>query len=710
MGAVNRFSIPFAITVLGISHVITQITVIREFINVFAGNEIVLGVLFSLWLLLTGFGAWLGRFIRSSVVQMALFRASLFLVAFLPIAHIVLIRFLRDYLFIRGELPGIGPLIIWATVLLLPYCIITGGLLTLACSVLPSYGTKRTSIGRVYFFDNIGDILGGILFTFILVHYFNNLTMLYFPAFLCLLGFLLVDSREYGRRFFKSLPGILGVISVMGIIIFVPLEEITLKWLYPGQTIVDHLESPYGRVVVTSDHDQTSFFENGEHLFSTPNIFANEELVHYALPQLSEVQSVLLVSGGMSGIIDEIRKYKVSHIDYVEIDPSIITAGTRHLNIHFPPVVHVHLEDGRKYIQNTSRKYDAVILDLPDPSSLQLNRFYTLEFFKTVKYVLSPGGIVCFGVKGAENYISDDQARFLSTLNNTLKSIFHHVLIMPGERNIFIASDNPLSSDIASLIASRNIETTYVNENYLAGRVTAERLSFVKGSLIDDTPANHDFRPAAYFYSMRIWLGMFQEHFKIPLIVASLFFVIYFASTGIVNKTLFSTGFTASSMEVIILLSYQIIHGSIYTGIGLIIAAFMFGLAIGSFSTNQLTFVNKNTLLTIELAIIIYLLIFMLIIYMGKSMLGTVAFAIMATSIGALTGAEFPVAGRLVFSSPWKTAGSLYAADLLGGSLGAFVVSLFLIPAVGIYNTCVLLIVFKMLIVSGLLVKKKIQE
>ena len=708
MGAVNRFSIPFAITVLGISHVITQITVIREFINVFAGNEIVLGVLFSLWLLLTGFGAWLGRFIRSSVVQMALFRASLFLVAFLPIAHIFLIRFLRDYLFIRGELPGIGPLIIWATVLLLPYCIITGGLLTLACSVLPSYGTKRTSIGRVYFFDNIGDILGGILFTFILVHYFNNLTMLYFPAFLCLFGFLLVDSREYGRRFFKSLPGILGVISVVGVIIFVPLEEITLKWLYPGQTIVDHLESPYGRVVVTSDHDQTSFFENGDHLFSTPNIFANEELVHYALPQLSEVQSVLLVSGGISGIIDEIRKYKVSHIDYVEIDPSIITAGTKHLNIHFPPAVHVHLEDGRKYIQNTSHKYDAVILDLPDPSSLQLNRFYTLEFFKTVKSVLSPGGIVCFGVKGAENYISDDHACFLSTLNNTLKSIFHHVLIMPGERNIFIASDNPLSSDIASLIASRNIETTYVNENYLAGRVTAERLSFVKGSLIDDIPANHDFRPAAYFYSMRIWLGMFQDHFKIPLIVASLFFVIYFAGIGIVNKALFSTGFTASSMEVIILLSYQIIHGSIYTGIGLVIAAFMFGLAIGSFSTNQLTFVNKNTLLTIELAIIIYLLIFMLIIYMGKSMLGTVTFAIMAISIGTLTGAEFPVAGRLVFSSPRKTAGSLYAADLLGGSLGAFVVSLFLIPAVGIYNTCVLLIVFKMLIVSGLLVKKKI--
>ncbi len=708
----RTFSIPFAITALGISSVITQITVIREFINIFEGNEIVLGVLFSLWLLLTGLGAWLGKFIISERVQMTLLRVSLYLVAFLPVFHIVLIRFLRNELFIRGELPGIGPLIIWALVLLLPYCILSGGLLTLACSLLAFSGSDDRSIGKIYFFDNIGDILGGVIFTFVLVHFCNNLTALYVPAFLCLLGFLSLTPAGSGGRLFYSSLGFIGLISLFCIGWFVNLDSISLRWLYPHQKIADHRESPYGRLVVTRSHDQTSFFESGGHLFSTPNTFASEEIVHYALSQLPKVDSVLLVSGGMAGVIDEILKYDVSRLDYVELDPAIISAGMQHLDIRFSPEVHLHRGDGRKFIQRTDKKYEGIILDLPAPGSLQLNRFYTLEFFKEARAALLPGGVICFGVPGAENYISGDQARFLSTLKNTLRQVFKNVLIIPGERNIFIASDSPLSSDIASLISSRKIETVYVNRNYLAGRVTPERLSYIEGSIIDSVPTNHDFRPTAYFYRMRVWLGMFQANYRIILIAVSLFFVLYFLRIGMIRKAIFSTGFTASSMEVIILLCYQILHGSVYTGIGFIIASFMFGLAAGSFMANRgiskKRAINIKSILEIEMAIIAYLVLFMMMLFWGQAVLGNFAFAVLTVLIGALTGYEFPLAGKILFSSPWETAGSLYAADLLGASLGALVASLFVVPVFGIYYTCSLLILFKVFIILGLLFRNRI--
>ena len=700
----NVFAVPYALTVLGISHVITQITVIREFINVASGNEVVVGLLFSLWLLVTGIGAWLGRFASSYRMQNLFFRLSLFFVAFLPIIHIILIRFLRDFLFTRGELPGLGSLIMWAAALLTPYCLITGGLLTIACSILPSAGPERLSIGKVYFFDNIGDILGGIIFTFILIRFFNNLTILYVPAFLCLSGLFLIERRNTERKWCRAPWTIAGTICLI-FMVLVPLEKTSLQWLYRGQTIVDHRESPYGRIVVTKHYDQISFFENGEHIFSTPNIFANEELVHYALPQREIIESVLLVSGGVSGIIGEIEKYGVHRIDYVELDPSIITAATDHLKIRFPPSVHVHEQDGRTFIEKATHRYDALILDLPDPSSLQLNRFYTLEFFTKVKSILSNGGIVSFAVSGAENFISDDQARFLSTLYNTLKRVFAHVLIIPGDRNIFIVSDTPLSADIASLLTHRGIATVYVNRNFLEGRLTDERLSFINRHLQADVPANHDFRPTAFYYSMRLWLSMFREHFRLPLGAAALFFIVYAASIGTINRTVLSTGFTASSMEVIILLCYQIVHGSVYTGIGLIIAAFMLGLAAGSFLSNQLISVSRRTLIIIELGIIFYLVTYMAMLGAASSMLSITVFSIMALLIGILTGAEFPVAGRLEFSSPGKTAGSLYAADLLGGSVGAFTVSLYLIPAVGMYITCLLMIALKLLIIAGLLVR-----
>lgn len=699
-GYINRFSIPFAITALGISHVITQITVIREFINVFTGNEIIAGVLISLWLLLTGFGAWTGRYIRSYRLQSLIFRGSLLVVALLPIVHIVLIRFLKNILFARGELPGLEALILWSVVLLLPYCIITGGLLTVACTIMPAKAGPRRSIGTVYFFDNIGDILGGVLFTFALVHYFNNLEILYVPSLLCLVAFLLTLKRGI----YASLLRITAVVTILALFVVFPLDTASLKWLYPHQEIALYDESPYGRLVVTKDRGQTSFFENGEHLFSTPNIRASEEMVHFALPQIERIDSVLLVSGGIAGLIDEIQKYDVKHIDYVEIDPRIILAGFENLDIDFPERVHIHLEDGRKFIQETTDRYDAVILNLPDPVSLQLNRFYTVEFFREAKAILRPGGIITFGLRGAENYISDDQARLLSTLHNSLRAIFRHVVIIPGERNVFIASDHSLTDDIAPLISSRGIQTTYVNEDYLKGWVTPERVSFLKEHLIDETPSNHDFHPTAYLYTMRVWLSMFQEHYLVPTTVIFLFLIFYFLRLGMTEKVIFTTGFTAASMEVIILLVYQILHGSIYTGIGLVIAAFMAGLALGSFLANRIERVKRRALLATEGAVIFYLLLFVYALFSGKNLLEPFTLAFLTLLMGALTGAEFPIAGSILFSSPRETGGSLYTADLLGGSLGAFAVGIFLVPSFGIYSACFFLIALKGLIACGFLV------
>jgi spermidine synthase len=699
-GHIDRFSIPFAITALGISHVITQITVIREFINVFAGNEIIVGVLISLWLLLTGFGAYAGRYIRSHLLQSLIFRGSLFVVAILPIVHIVLIRFLKNLLFARGELPGLEALILWSTMLLLPYCIITGGLLTVACTIMPTKKGTRQSIGTVYFFDNIGDILGGVLFTFLLVHYFNNLEILYIPSLLCLVAFLLTQRRGMHTSFLR----ITAVAAILALFLVFPLDTASLKWLYPHQEIAQYDESPYGRLVVTKDRGQTSFFENGEHLFSTPNIRASEEMVHFALPQIERIDSVLLVSGGIAGLIDEILKYDVKRIDYVEIDPRIIPAGIENLDIGFPEKVHIHLEDGRKFIQETPGRYDAVILNLPDPVSLQLNRFYTLEFFREAKAILRPGGVITFGLRGAENYISHDQARLLSTLHNSLNGVFRHVLIIPGERNIFIASDHSLTDDIVSLVSSMGIQTTYINEDYLTGWVTPERVSFLKEHLIDETPPNYDFHPAAYLYTMRVWLSMFQDSYLVPTAVLFLFLLFYFLRLGMTEKVIFTTGFTAASMEVIILLVYQILHGSVYTGIGIIIAAFMAGLALGSYMANRINMVKKGTLLATEGAVIIYLLIFVYTLFAAKNLLEPFALAFLTLLMGTLTGAEFPIAGSLLFSSPRETGGSLYTADLLGGSLGAFAIGIVLVPRFGIYSACFFLIALKGLIACGFLV------
>jgi hypothetical protein len=258
----------------------------------------------------------------------------------------------------------------------------------------------------------------------------------------------------------------------------------------------------------------------------------------------------------------------------------------------------------------TDKKYDGIILDLPLPDRSSSTASIHSNSSKRPNQCSCRGYYLLRCSRGGELY-QRGSARFLSTLKNTLRQVFKNILIIPGERNIFIASDSPLSSDIASLVSSRNIETVYVNKNYLAGRVTPERLSFIEDSIIDSVPANHDLRPTAFFYRMRVWLSMFQENYRILLIAISLFFILYFFRIGLIRKAIFSTGFTASSMEVVILLCYQILHGSVYTGIDMIIASFMFGLAVGSFMANRTILgtraVNKRLILEIEVTITAYL-------------------------------------------------------------------------------------------------------
>jgi spermidine synthase len=74
--------------------------------------------------------------------------------------------------------------------------------------------------------------------------------------------------------------------------------------------------------------------------------------------------------------------------------------------------------------------------------------------------------------------------------------------------------------------------------------------------------------------------------------------------------------------------------------------------------------------------------------------------ALLALNAGAgvLVGLEFPLANALYLpprAGVGETAGTLYAADLVGACLGAVTISIALLPALGIVETCLFLVVLK---------------
>ena len=170
-----------AVGALGVSCVMTQLALMRELLGAFSGNEMVLGVVLGLWLLLMGIGARLGRNsgkLRNPLAALAVIQM---LVAVLPLVQVFLLRALRNVVFIRGAAVGVTETVGASFVLLLPYCLVAGYALTLACSIL-AREEGPAGIGRAYVADSIGSIVGGILFSFVLVRFLDHIAILVFPS------------------------------------------------------------------------------------------------------------------------------------------------------------------------------------------------------------------------------------------------------------------------------------------------------------------------------------------------------------------------------------------------------------------------------------------------------------------------------------------------------------------------------------------------
>ncbi len=204
----ERWLVLLAVGALGVSCVMTQLALMRELLGAFSGNELVLGVVLGNWLLLMGIGTWLGRISDKLRNPLAVLVAMQILVAVLPLLQVFLLRALRNVIFIRGAEVGVNATGISIFVLLLPYCLVAGYALTLACSLL-ARKEGASGIGQVYVADSIGSVGGGILFSFVLVRFLDHAAILVYPAILNLIVAGAISSRT-GRKLLSTIAGASG--------------------------------------------------------------------------------------------------------------------------------------------------------------------------------------------------------------------------------------------------------------------------------------------------------------------------------------------------------------------------------------------------------------------------------------------------------------------------------------------------------------------
>jgi len=718
--------------ILGLTSAISQIVFLRELITVFYGNETAYAVIFAGWLFWISVGSYATSFLTQKINNplkiIMILQGMVYL--FLPITLIAL-RCIKEFLHIQtGEIIGIIPMCLTSYIVLAPLTILFGGIFTLTCRL----GEKE--VANIYLWESIGATAGGVLFSFILVHFLSAMHILFLLSMINIFTTFFCLNR---KTFFSKCALALLMVSILVLLTGAvhKLDYLTRQIQWKGFNLVTVTESIYGNITVTQAHNQYSFYENGLHSFTTNDALTSEESVHFPLLSHPQPHNVLLIGNGMGGGLREILKHPQINVDYVELDPKTIIVAQTYLPEELTHLlddarVTVIHRDGRHVVKRSTKKYDVIIVNLSDPYTALINRYYSLEFFKEVHRILNPKGILSLSVFSSENYLNPETIAFLRSINTTLKNVFTDVQSIPGETNIFLAcnANGILTLDdrvLTRRLKERHIKTQYVREYYLPFRLSDDRVSYINEVLKKDGALNTDTRPIAYLYDIVLWSTHFNITFRnfmarfqqikvyqlmlLPILVL----IIGLWSQHIIPRSpitvsIMTTGFSEIIFQLIVIIAFQTLYGYAYYKIGLIMASFMGGLCLGSLTAKKIIRTKSEHVFPvykrIQLSICLYPLILPVVFMLFRNApitTGPLAavfatiFVMLPVIAGFIGGAQYPLATHFLHKDKGeeegktsKVAGFLYAADVLGASIGALITGTLLIPLFGINSVAIL--------------------
>jgi len=193
-----------------------------------------------------------------------------------------------------------------------------------------------------------------------------------------------------------------GLLLIGGAIASGALVSYLEERLYQDE-IVFAKNTPYQRLIVTRWHEDVRLFLNGHLQFSSVDEYRyHETLVHPAMGLAARRGRVLILGGGDGLAAREVLKYpEIERVDVVDIDPEVtglFSANPLLIALNKgslrDPRVHVHNVDAMSYLRSTTRMYDVVLMDLPDPSDASLGKLYSRTFFSLVGRRLADGGLM----------------------------------------------------------------------------------------------------------------------------------------------------------------------------------------------------------------------------------------------------------------------------------------------------------------------------
>lgn len=716
----------FTVVIIGLSGLIAQVSLLRELLISCFGNELTIGIIFASWIIPEALGVYIiGKFVGKIKDKIILFAILEIIFLFALPVSIYVSRIFKGFFGIASA-EAIGLFGIFFGSLLVNFFVAFphGALFSLSCLMFDKDKHGSSGAARIYALETAGTLFGGIVFTYLLIPYFNIFSVAAFVSlFNMAVVFFYIKKHNLASPAAIILPVfILSIVLLMGINAS-KIDKYSLQQQYPKEELVSYANSVYGKVVVTRKLDQVTLFYNGLPVITAPYPDLNfvQEFGNFPLLFCSDPKSVLVLSSGAGGLLQEILKSPVDEVDYAELDPLVIEMTKRYL----PKDAKKELYDRRLkisnadavfFLKNTRRSYDVILVGLRDIPDLLSNRLFTEEFFALVKARLNTGGVFSFSLPGSTAHLSRAMRNLNSCVLNALSKEFDYVRVIPGDYNIFLSSESPINKIepeiIMHRIKERALSPSLFVEPYLEYRLSRKWQGwFMELVSMATDKINKNLFPFAVYQSLLVWnrqfpgitSGLFESlgNVNFTAIVSffvSLVFILFLFykkrnfSRISFGYAIFTSGFFGMLANLILISSYQVYYGYLYNKIGLLISIFMTGLALGSILAGRnasLAADKRKLLAVIDLSTAIFAFSLPFLIAIAASM--QFIFVILLLICGFLVGLEFPLVNMLYHrkgESVSESVGVLYALDLLGGCFAGIFAGVLFLPVIGFTPSC----------------------
>ena len=264
----------------------------------------------------------------------------------------------------------------------------------------------REMVSRVLTFDYLGALAVSLLFPLVLAPRLGMArTALLFGllnAGVALFTAQMFRKELRNRRGIQVRGAVVIFVLVGGLVFSTQLTNWAEQSVF-GDQIIHAETTPYQRMVVTRWQDDVRLYLNGNLQFSSRDEHRyHEALVHPAMQSLPGARTVLVLGGGDGLAIRELLKYKhLQQITLVDLDPAMTRVFSTapvltaiNLGALTDARVKVVNADAGQWLETDPHVYDAIIIDLPDPSNFALGKLYSVPMYRLVSKHLAENGYV----------------------------------------------------------------------------------------------------------------------------------------------------------------------------------------------------------------------------------------------------------------------------------------------------------------------------